>query len=183
MMLLLLNRLGISARATLALLIVSALSIAATGYKYFTRERPVVSLAPEHASNLSGAAVELKRVHDHERVARAVDHAIAAAPFSRLRGRESWAPNVDSLTYGRGDPPAEEMQPGFSVDQSVLVRGIASAHGGSGMAALQSGGGPVRIVRVGEAFLNFRLLSVSGDEVRLQGPDSIIIARYVSPDL
>lgn len=114
-----------------------------------------------------------------------VAHVAARDPFRTDRTRPAKRYRTvadraaDAAPAPTAPPGAAPVTPAPAPQQAIVVRGIATASDGTTLVAVEIGG-EQRLVRVGEAFNGYRLVSARGGEVRLQGPDGVRIVRIGS---
>lgn len=111
-------------------------------------------------------------------------YAVAHDPFrwERKRPKSRFRSPVSPVPAPL-EPVIAELPPDSdSSEEASTVRllGIAVQTQGPGLAAVQIGDAPPRVLRVGERSGGFRLISVSAGEARLQSPDSAMTIRFSS---
>lgn len=115
---------------------------------------------------------------DADRLERLVIGIVDSDPFRADRHRP--AGRYGAPTSPLEPPPSMGEPPPTPAPAPIRLLAIASSPRGRGIAALQASGAPTRIVHVGDSLAGMRVLSIRGDQVRLQGTDTVIVLRMTS---
>jgi hypothetical protein len=132
--------------------------------------------APRGGALVAPASAAAPRASDASKSDRLILAAVARDPFRPDRTR----PPDRYRVPGRSEPVAAESVSVPSVPP-LRVLGVAVLADGRGVAAVELPGEPPRLVRVGEEFAGFRLISLLPGEARLESKDTTLVLRLPSP--